>query len=99
MNKTKHNGEGGIHYKLHGTQEVIEAMEEVATNIASSLLEANKNEETVPLPLHTIIRKAMNASYAQKHIKRAGTKDIASIDSELHKAENYLHRARTGRWL
>ena len=41
--------------------------------------------------------KAMWVSFAVKHILRAGLKD--DVDCELKKAENYLHRARTGEWL
>ena len=34
---------------------------------------------------------------ALKYLLRLGKKD--GVASELFKAENYLHRARTGRWL
>lgn len=34
---------------------------------------------------------------ALKYLLRLGRKD--EVDKELFKAENYLHRARTGRWL
>jgi len=91
MNKL-FKGEGGNHYKENGKTEVIENMEEVAVNIIFS--ESVENGITPH-----IIKKAMNASYAEKHLKRAGTKKMADVDSELLKAENYLHRARTGEWI
>ena len=34
---------------------------------------------------------------ALKYLLRLGRKD--GVDGELYKAENYIHRARTGRWL
>jgi hypothetical protein len=37
------------------------------------------------------------ASMGLKHLLRAGLKD--DLMCELKKAENYLHRARTGEWL
>lgn len=42
-------------------------------------------------------KRAMWTSYAVKHLLRCGLKD--DIDIELKKAENYLHKARTGEWL
>jgi len=42
-------------------------------------------------------KRAMWVSFAVKHLLRAGLKD--DVDIELLKAENYLHRARTGEWL
>jgi hypothetical protein len=41
--------------------------------------------------------KAMWVSFAVKHLLRAGLKD--DVDIELLKAENYLHKARTGEWM
>ena len=41
--------------------------------------------------------KAHWVSFAVKHLLRAGLKD--DVDCELLKAENYLHKARTGLWL
>ena len=41
--------------------------------------------------------KAMWVSFAVKHLLRAGLKD--DVDVELKKAEDYLHKARTGDWL
>jgi hypothetical protein len=41
--------------------------------------------------------RAMWVSFAVKHLLRAGLKD--DVDIELLKAENYLHKARTGEWL
>ena len=85
----KHDGEGGNHYKKNGKVEVIELMEMVAINILNDTEDITDDD----------IKKAVNASYAMKHLARTGTKDIASIDSELLKAENYLHRARNGEWI
>ena len=99
MSKILHSGKGPKHYKEFNNQEVIESMEEVGFNVAQSLINENIKGDSEPIPLSTIMKKALNASYAQKHIKRAGTKDIAPVDSELEKAENYLHRARTGEWI
>lgn len=42
-------------------------------------------------------KKALWVSFALKHLGRLGLKDNA--DLELKKAENYLHKARTGEWL
>lgn len=42
-------------------------------------------------------KKALWVSFALKHLGRLGLKDDA--DLELKKAENYLHKARTGEWL
>jgi hypothetical protein len=41
--------------------------------------------------------KAMWVSFAVKHLLRAGLKD--DVNCELLKAENYLHKARTGQWI
>ena len=43
------------------------------------------------------IKKALWAAIAMKHLDRVGTK--GNVDKELLKAENYIHRARTGDWL
>lgn len=40
---------------------------------------------------------AMWTSFAVKHLLRCGRKD--GVYTELKKAENYIHRARTGEWL
>ena len=41
----------------------------------------------------------MNIVLAEKHILRAGEKDDNPWDKEIYKAEDYLHRARTGKWM
>lgn len=40
---------------------------------------------------------AMNLCLALKYLLRVGTKDI--LQKEIFKAENYIHRARTGEWM
>ena len=80
--------EGGTHYKNSEVTETVELMENVAVNVLLAGAITNKN-----------IRKAMNASYAMKHLNRLGTKDGNDLDEELLKAENYIHRARTGEWI
>lgn len=40
---------------------------------------------------------AMELCVAIKYLLRAGTKDI--LQKELFKAENFIHRARTGEWM
>ena len=42
-------------------------------------------------------KKALWVSFALKHLGRLGLKDDVTL--ELKKAENYLHKARTGEWL
>jgi hypothetical protein len=42
-------------------------------------------------------KKALWVSFALKHLGRLGLKD--DVNLELKKAENYLHKARTGEWL
>ena len=42
-------------------------------------------------------KKALWTAFAVKHLGRLGLKD--RVDLELKKAENYLHKARTGEWL
>lgn len=41
--------------------------------------------------------QAWCAGNALKYLLRLGKKD--GVESELYKAENYLHRARTGKWI
>lgn len=36
---------------------------------------------------------------AIKYLVRLGAKESASVEDDLFKAENYLHRARTGQWI
>ena len=84
--KKKHqSGDGPEHYKNNSeVTETIVLMENVAVNVFQDCGD---------------IKKAMNASYAMKHLNRLGTKKGTDMDDELHKAENYLHRARTGEWI
>ena len=42
-------------------------------------------------------KKALWTAFAVKRLGRLGLKD--RVDLELKKAENYLHKARTGEWL
>lgn len=42
-------------------------------------------------------KKALWVSFALKHLGRLGLKD--DVNLELKKAENYLHKARTGEWI
>jgi hypothetical protein len=53
------------------------------------------NMATDPSPV--VMLRAMWTSYAVKHLLRCGLKD--DINTELKKAENYLHKARTREWL
>jgi len=92
MSDTEHDGEGQSHYKNNGKAEVIELMEDVAVNIL-------KTADSTADGFDVMVKKAMNASYGMKHLARAGTKSIAPVDQELLKAENYIHRARTGEWI
>ena len=43
------------------------------------------------------LKQALWVAFAQKHLIRLGKKDGVSI--ELQKAENYLHKSRTGDWI
>ena len=42
-------------------------------------------------------KQAYNITQALKYLLRCGLKDDSSKD--LFKAENYIHRARTGEWI
>ena len=44
-----------------------------------------------------ILLKGFWTGFAQKYLIRLGQKD--DIDIELKKAQNYLHRAETGKWM
>lgn len=45
-------------------------------------------------------KKAHNIIAALKYLSpRLGAKDDTPIELDLMKAENYIHRARTGKWL
>lgn len=50
----------------------------------------------IPQEYHQVARRNLNVAQALKYLLRLGAKDTA--DSELRKAENYIHRARTGGW-
>lgn len=41
--------------------------------------------------------KAMELCFALKYLMRVGTKD--AVGKELFKAENFIHRTRTGEWM
>ena len=43
-------------------------------------------------------KAAYNVGNAIKYLLRAGLKDGESWEDDVAKAENYLHRARTGVW-
>ena len=85
MVKKHESGEGGEHYKNNSeVTETIVLMENVAENV---------------IVAGGTVKQAMNASYAMKHLNRLGTKDGNDLNDELLKAENYLHRSRTGEWI
>lgn len=65
--------------------------------LMSSETEVTKDLESLESELNQSAVKAMWVSFAVKHLLRAGLKD--DVDLELKKAENYLHKARTGEWL
>jgi len=91
-----HEGQGGIHYKKNKVTETIILMENVAINIITKYI---NNLDDLDDFDENIVRKATNASYAMKHLNRLETKEDTDLDEELLKAENYLHRARTGEWI
>jgi hypothetical protein len=72
-----------------------EVEEEVYLNICLG------KKDRSPIVSYTVkietLLKAKWASMGLKHLLRAGLKD--NIDCELKKAENYLHKARTGEWM
>jgi len=41
----------------------------------------------------------LSVAQALRYLLRAGTKPGENWQKELEKAENYIHRARTGRWI
>jgi len=98
-----HEGEGLEHYKNHGSTEVIILMEQVGKQVFHAGFDELDHDmvgsETYNKQLDTIVESAVNASYGMKHLARVGTKEIASVEQELLKAENYIHRARTGEWI
>ena len=50
----------------------------------------------IPAEYHAVARRNLNVAQALKYLLRLGAKDAA--ESELRKAESYVHRARTGEW-
>lgn len=71
--------------------------ETIYLNIAKSQVSTVKTKKDFREIYDSLIVKAMWVSFAVKHLLRAGLKD--DVDIELKKAENYLHKARTGEWL
>jgi len=51
----------------------------------------------IPNEFWTTVRRNLSAALATKYLLRMGRKDQS--DKELDKAANYIHRARTGRWI
>lgn len=60
---------------------------------AIDVIEAVVSRETLPRPVAYCVGNAL------KYILRAGNKPNAMTLVDLAKAENYLHRARTGAWM
>jgi hypothetical protein len=52
--------------------------------------------QSIPEEYHAIAKRNLSLAQAVRYIARAGEKDQETADIE--KAENYLHRARTGKW-
>ena len=50
----------------------------------------------IPAPHHAAVLRNFSIAMATKYLLRCGSKD--EPEEELRKAENYLHRARTGKW-
>ena len=50
----------------------------------------------IPAPHHAAVLRNLSIAMALKYLLRCGSKDAP--EEELRKAENYLHRARTGEW-
>jgi len=53
----------------------------------------------IPVEFHLICKRNLNLAMCEKHTSRAGEKKGEDWKKELEKAENYLHRARTGNWI
>ena len=53
----------------------------------------------IPEEYHETIKRNYCVGQAFKYLDRQGKKSTESVDKELTKAENYIHRARTGKWL
>ena len=52
-------------------------------------------EDNVEVPM----KARLNLAMAQKHLKRAGTKNGEPWEKDIEKAINYLTRALTGEWI
>jgi hypothetical protein len=52
--------------------------------------------QSLPEEFHAIAKRNLSLAQAVRYIARAGEKGQETADIE--KAENYLHRARTGKW-
>ena len=50
----------------------------------------------IPVEMHDAVLRNLNIAMALKYLLRCGSKDAP--DSELQKAQNYVHRARYGIW-
>lgn len=74
----------------NGIYEVATVQEEVAFNVMEWLVAKGRDAKAA-------LKTAMWVTYALKHLLRCGTKDDVFL--ELKKAENYIHKARTGEWL
>jgi hypothetical protein len=83
INVDKFEGCGGNHYKKNRVVETCILMEQVAKNVFDKTQDLNC---------------ALWSAMAMKHLDRVGTKDIASVEEELEKVENYAHKARTKVW-
>lgn len=74
----------GAHYNIKTPTDKFEAID---------VIEAVVSRETLPRPVAYCVGNAL------KYILRAGNKPNAMTLVDLAKAENYLHRARTGAWM
>lgn len=74
----------GAHYNIKTPVDKFEAIDVIAAVVS---------RETLPRPVAYCIGNAL------KYILRVGNKPNASKWEDLAKAENYLHRARTGAWM
>lgn len=75
------------HYKSKdGTIETIDIIERLVCN-------------GVPFELYDTVKRNYNVAQAFKYMDRQGKKASEDVSKELMKAENYIHRARTGKWI
>lgn len=74
----------GAHYDIKTPTDKFEAID---------IIEAVVSRETLSRPVAYCVGNAL------KYILRVGNKPNASKWEDLAKAENYLHRARTGAWM